>query len=139
MEISDIKRRVVETIDRAKRLAAERRTRADAAAQAYGTFLDQRAVPVFKQVAQVLRAEGFPFTVFTPAGSVRLSSDRVAEDYVELTLDTSGDRPAVSGHTSRARGRRVVESEYAIGDPAALTDEDVLTFVLKGLEPLVER
>jgi hypothetical protein len=139
LEISDIKRRVVETIERARRRAAERRTRHDEAAREYETFLDQTAIPVFKQVSNVLRAEAFAFTVFTPGGSVRLMSDRSTEDYIELTLDTSGDEPLVSGHTGRSRGRRVVESEQPIGPPAALTENDVLSFVLKALEPLVER
>jgi hypothetical protein len=139
LEISDIKRRVVETIERARRRAAERRTRHDEAAREYDTFLDRTAIPVFKQVSNVLRAEAFAFTVFTPGGSVRLMSDRSTEDYIELTLDTSGDEPLVSGHTGRSRGRRVVESEQPLGPPAALTENDVLSFVLKALEPLVER
>ena len=142
MEISDIRRRVVETIERARRRAADRRVRNDEAAREYETFLDQKAIPVFKQVANVLRVEGFMFTVFTPggtAGSVRLMSDRVAEDYVEITLDTSGADPVVSGHASRSRGRRVIESEQPIGPPGKLTEDDVLSFVLKALEPLVER
>lgn len=139
MKISDIKRRVVETIERARRRASERRTRHDEAAREYEAFLNQTAIPVFKQVSNVLRAEGFVFTVFTPGGSVRLMSDRSNEDYIELALDTSGDEPLVSGHTGRSRGRRVVESEQPIGPPAVLTENDVLVFVLKALEPLVER
>ncbi len=142
MEISDVRRRVVETIERARRRAADRRTRNDEAAREYDAFLTETAVPVFKQVANVLRAEGFTFTVFTPgggAGAVRLMSDRSAEDYIELSLDTSGEAPVVSGHTGRSRGRRVIESEQAIGPPAALSEHDVLSFVLKALEPLVER
>jgi hypothetical protein len=139
MEISDIKRRVVETIERARRHAAGRRTRHDEAAREYETFLDRTAIPVFKQVSNVLRVEGFAFTVFTPGGSVRLMSDRSTEDYIELVLDTSGDEPLVSGHTGRSRGRRVVESERPLGPPATLTENDVLSFVLKALEPLVER
>jgi hypothetical protein len=66
-------------------------------------------------------------------------SDRAAEDYIELVLDTSGDEPVVSGHASRARGRRVVESERPLGVPSALTEDDVLGFILGALEPLVER
>ena len=139
MEISDIKRRVVETIERARRQSAERRTRHDEAAREYETFLAQTAIPVFKQILNVLRAEGFLFTVFTPGGSVRLMSDRSTEDYIELVLDTSGDEPVVSGHTGRSRGRRVVESERPIGPPATLTENDVLSFVLQALAPLVER
>jgi hypothetical protein len=139
VEIADIKRRVVETIERAKRRAAARRIRNDEAAREYDTFLAERAIPVFKQVANVLRAEGFAFTVFTPGGSVRLMSDRSADEYVEVSLDTSDDQPAVTGQTRRARGRRVIEQERQLGAPAALGEEHVLKFLLEGLEPLVER
>jgi hypothetical protein len=141
MEISDIKRRVVETIDRSRRNAAERRTRNDRAAREYDALLAQTAVPVFKQVANVLRAEGYTFTVSTPGGTagVRMTSDRSPEDYIELSLETSGDTPVVVGHTARSRGRRIIESEQTIGAPGTLTENDVLSFVLKALEPLVER
>ena len=139
MEISDIKRRVVETIESARRQAAERRVRTDEAGRAYEQFLERVAIPVLKQVANVLRAQGITFTVFTPSGSVRLMSDRSAEDYIELLLDASGEPPVVNGHISRSRGRRVLESEHALGRPDTLTEDDVLTFVLKELVPFVER
>jgi hypothetical protein len=139
METSDIRKRVNQTIERAKRQAAERRTRGDDAARAFETFLSTIAVPLFRQVANILRSDGYLFNVFTPSGSVRLMSDRTAEDFIELSLDTSGDRPQVLGHASRSRGRRVLESERAIGEPAELTEEAVLEFVLKELEAFVER
>lgn len=141
MEISNVKRRVLETIDAARRAAAERRTRVDEAGREYELFLDQIAVPILKQVANVLRAEGHAFTVFTPGGSVRLMSDRAGEDYIELSLDSTGADPRVIGHSSRARGRRVLEAERAIADrpPSDLTEEDVLGFVLKELGSFVDR
>jgi hypothetical protein len=141
MEISHIKRQVLETIGSARKSAADRRARSDQAAREYEVFLEHVAVPLLRQVANVLRTEGYPFTVFTPGGSVRLMSDRAAQDYLELTLDTAGDRPLVMGHVSRARGRRVLESERPVAErtPAELTEEDVMTFVLKELEPFVER
>jgi hypothetical protein len=142
MEISDVRKRVLETLDRAKRSAAERRARADEAGREFDAFLNQIAVPLFRQVASALRPEGHTFTVFTPGGSVRLMSDRSQEDYIELSLETSGPVPQVIGHVSRARGRRVRESEVALADGksiAALTEDDVLRFVLRELEPFVER
>jgi hypothetical protein len=141
MEISDVRKRVLETIDYAKKTAAERRTRTDQAGRDYDVFLDRVAVPLFRQVANVLRAHGYQFTVFTPGGSVRLMSDRAAEDYIELTLDTAGDEARVVGHTSRSRGRRVMESERPVAarTPAELTEDEVLGFVLTELEPFVER
>ena len=141
MEIAQVKRRVLETIDAAKKTAADRRARTDAAGREYEQFLEHVAVPVFRQVANVLRAESYAFTVFTPAGGVRLSADRAGEDYIELTLGASDGEPRVMGHLSRARGRRVIESEHVIADrlPGAITEDDVLGFVLRELGPYVER
>jgi hypothetical protein len=141
MDIAEVRKRVLHTIDRAKREAAARRARVDEASREYGEFLDRIAVPLFHQVARALRAEGHSFNVFTPSGSVRLASERSGEDYLELLLDTSGAMPQVVGHCSRSRGRRVLETERPIGDGriAALSDEDVLEFLLKELEPFVER
>jgi hypothetical protein len=139
MEIADVRKKVVETIERAKRGAAEHRTRADEAGKAYDAFLNQTAVPMCRQIVNVLRAHGHAFNVFTPGGSVRLAPERGTDDYIELTLDTTGDEPVVVGHTRRSRGRRVVDSERPVGDPATLNEEDVLAFVLKELEPFVDR
>jgi hypothetical protein len=139
MEISAVKRSVSDTIERARRRAGERRARADEAGRAYDRFLDAIAVPLFRQVANVLRADGYLFTVFTPAGSVRLMSDRHAEDFIELMLDTTGERPMVVGHVSRSRRRRVDETDRDLGDPAGIAEEDLLAFLLKELEPFVER
>jgi len=141
MEISEVKRRIQQTMEAAKRAAADRRGRVDRAARDYDTFLERIAVPIFRQVANVLKSENHAFTVFTPAGSVRLMSDRSGDDFIELALDSSGAEPVVMGHTSRARGRRVVESERVIGsgNPDELTEEDVLSFLAKELEPFVEK
>jgi len=141
METSDLRRRLTETIDAARRTAAERRARAETASRDYSQFLDTIAVPLFRQIANVLKASGYSFTVFTPSGSVRLMSDKASEDYIELTLDTSADEPMVIGKSSHARGRRVLESERAIAEQtvANLTEDHVLNYVLKELEPFVER
>lgn len=142
MEIADVRKRVHETIELARRAAAERRGRVDAASRDYERFLEHVATPVFRQVANVLRAEGHSFTVSTPAGSVRLTSERVPQDFIEVTLDTSSGEPQVLGHSVRARGRRIVEEERPIVANRAidrLTEEDVLGFVLRELQPLVER
>ena len=87
-----------------------------------------------------LTAEGRRFTVFTPAGSVRLASDASGEDFIELSLDASQDPPRVLGRTSRGRGRRMVTTERPL-DPAVadLTDEDVLEFLLSEIVPFVGR
>ena len=141
MEISEVRQRVLAAIDRARRGAAERRTRTDEASREFDVFLERLAVPLFRQVANALKAEGYSFTVFTPGGSVRLMSDKTTEDYIELSLDTSGALPLVVGRSSRARGRRVVESERPVGEGPVreISEDHVLRFLMEELEPFVER
>jgi len=139
MEISLVRKRLSDTIERAKRQAAERRARGDQASRDFDLFLQKIAVPLFRQLANALKAEGYAFTVFTPSGSVRLMSDRSASDFVELTLDTSENPPRVIGQVSRERGRRVLDTERAIGAPETLTEEQLLDFLMKELEAFVER
>jgi hypothetical protein len=139
MEISVVRRRLTETIERAKKQAADRRSRGDQAARDFEVFLQKIAVPLFRQIANALKADGYAFTVFTPSGSVRLMSDRAAQDYIELTLDAAENPPQIVGQISRARGGRVIDSERPIGAPDALTEEQLLDFLLKELEAFVER
>lgn len=129
-------------MEAAKRRADERRQRAAEAQRAYDAFLQDVATPVARQVANALKVDGYPFTVFTPSGSVRLASDRGRADYIELALDTSGDAPQVIGRISRTRGSRTLEEERPVkpgADPDTITDEEVLTFLLDALEPWLER
>jgi hypothetical protein len=141
MDIAAVRQRILQTIDQAKRAAADRRGRIDQASRDYANLLENVAVPLFRQIANALKAEGYNFSVFTPSGSVRLMSERNSTDFIEVVLDTSGDEPLVVGHASRGRGQRVVESERPIGDgPVAdLSAEEILAFVLKELAPFVER
>lgn len=140
MEISEIRKRVLQAIDQSRRAAAERRARSDAAAEAYERFLTQVATPMFKQLAGVLKAEGYPFQVFTPAGGLRLASDRAPEDFIELRLDVSGHLPVVLGHVNRARGSRILATERPVGlGVAELTEHDVLEFLIQEIQPFVER
>jgi hypothetical protein len=138
METSEVRQRVLAALGRAKQRAAERRTRNDAASREFESLLRNTAVPLFRQLAGVLKAEGFNFTVFTPEGSVRLMSDRSSKDYVELLLDTAGERPLVIGHSSRTRGGRVVESEREVGSAVSeISEDDLLRFTLDEVESIV--
>jgi hypothetical protein len=141
MEISDVRKQVLATIERAKRAAADHRALADEASREFAPFMEGVAVPLFRQVANALRAHSYAFTVFTPGDSVRLMSDKNGDDYIELSLDVSAERPGVVGHVSRRRGSRVIESERPIGSGAVrdLTEQDVLDFVMAELTPFVER
>jgi len=144
MDTSIVRQRVREAIERVKRSAGDRRgdrrAQMDEASRQYELFLQRIAVPLFKQVANVLVTEGHPFTVFTPGGSVRLTSDRVNDDYLEVVLDTNGAAPKLLGRASHSRGGDVTQSELVLNattDIGALTEEDLLGFVLSELEAFV--
>ena len=142
MDIPEVRRRVRAAIEQARRDAAARRERSDAAAKSYEQFLATWAVPSFNTMASALVAEGHRFKVTTPAGSVRLASERSPDDYVELTLDSSEDPPVVLGRTNAGRGRRTLTKERPVRpgvSPDALTDEDVVSFVLAEILTLIER
>jgi hypothetical protein len=142
IEVSEIRRRLLQTLEQGKRAGVERRARLDAASRAYETFVLEIATPVFRMFAASLKAEGHAFTVFTPAGGLRLSSDRSAEDFIELFLDIEADPPQAAARVSRGRGRRLVTTERPIREGTtveAVTDEDVVRFLLAEAPAFVER
>lgn len=141
LDVSEIRRRVRLTIEHARREAARRRAERDRAAADYERFLERVAEPVARAVAAALRAEGYPFQLATPAGRVRIESERDRQDFIEFELDTSR-APTVLGRVSRSRGREVVTSERPVREGVAVADltaEDVLQFILEELVPFVER
>lgn len=142
MEVAEVRRRLRGAIENARKSAQERRARSDEASREYERFLAERAVPIFHVLAAALTGEGHRFKVFTPAGSVRLASEHAADDFIELSLDATADPPAVVGRVSRGRGRRNVSADRPVGKGApiaALSEEDVLDFVLSEIAPFVER
>ena len=143
MDVSDLRKRILRALDDAQKSTAVRRQAADEAAAAYTAFLSDIAAPLFVQAAMVLRAAGHEFTANTPAGSVKLISDRSSQEFLELELDTTGARPQVVGRTSAARGRRgqIVEERPIAADKsiAELTEGDVSTFLVAELPKLVSK
>ena len=142
MEISLVRKRVRQCIEHAHTSAAARRDANREAAAAWERLLVQVAVPLVQQIAQVLKAEGQAFRVDTPAGRVRLVSERSADDYIELALDTTGQVPVVVGAVNRTRGRDRVSDEHILAsgaEIASLDDERLLEFFTGVLGPFVER
>jgi hypothetical protein len=139
METADVRKQVLRAIEQSRQRAAERRARNAEAERSFDAFLMNAAVPTVRQVANILKAEGIAFTVFTPSGSVRMMSERSTEDFIEVSLETDGEAPQVVGRTSRSRGSRVIQIERAIGAPDAITESALLAFLLNALEPFVER
>jgi len=138
VEVSLVRKRLQSAIEQARQRAQQRRQRVAEAERAYAQFLDNVAVPVARMLQNALKAEGVPFTLFTPSGTLRLAADRGRDDYVELQLDVSGDEPEVVALVSRTRGSRTITTERPIKPgmpPEAVTESDVLEFLVQTLEP----
>ena len=142
MEVSQVRNRVNRAIEAARERGQQRRQRTADAEREYAAFLEHVATPVIRQVANALKVEGYAFTVFTPGGGLRLAWDRTRDDYIEFALDTDAPTPQVVARISQTRGSRTRDEERPVKagvSPAALTDEDVLTFLLDALQPWLER
>jgi hypothetical protein len=142
LETADVRKRIKDTIDRARRQAVDRRTRNAEANVAYERFLTGLVVPLFHQVAGALKAEGYPFIVNTPGGAARLASERWPEDFIEVHLDTSGARPQVVARVERVKGRETIAEDRPIKPGALLehlSEQDVLDVLAEALSMFVEK
>jgi hypothetical protein len=143
MDVSELRKRILRALDDARKEAAARRVNIDRASASYDQFLSTIAVPLFRQAANVLRAQGVPFTAETPAGSVRLVSDHASQEFIELELDAGTPQPKVLGRSSIVRGRQgLVVEERAVAPGKSideLTEEDVSEFLLTEIRRLVTR
>jgi hypothetical protein len=142
MEVSHVNKRVTIAIERARARALTRRQESASAEKAFGVFLETIATPVTRQVANALKVAGIGFTLGTPGGGLRLSADRGRDDFIEFVLDSSGDVPQVAGRVSLSRGSRTTDELLPLKPDSAiedLTEEDVLDFLVRELEPWLER
>jgi hypothetical protein len=142
MEVSQVNNRLRSAIEQAKARAQSRRQTAAEAEKAYGLFLETVATPLVRQVANSLKVAGIGFTVGTPGGGLRLTADRGRDDFIEFVLDSSGDVPLAAGRVCVSRGSRTIDQTIPIKPGTAiedLTDEDLLDFMIRALEPWLER
>lgn len=142
MEVSQVRRRLKAAIDSARQRGQQRRQLTADAERAYATFLTDVATPVTRQLANALKAEGYSFAVFTPGGGLRLASDTARDDFIEIALDHSGEKPEVVARISHSRGSRTLDEERPLkpgAAPDAITENDVLEFLVHALEPWLER
>lgn len=137
-DVALVRKRVKTAIEQARRDQAERRGRVAEASKVYEEFLNSAAIPVFKMFANILKSEGLHFEVMTPAGGVRLQSERQRDDSIELELDTTADPPQPLVTITRVRGSRIVQADRSIkgSNPLVqLTEDDVITMLLEELRP----
>ncbi len=142
VEVSLVRNRLKRAIEAARERGQQKRQRSTAAERTYDAFLKDVATPVTRLVANTLKVEGYPFTVFTPGSGLRLASDRGRDDYIDFAFDGEAEPPQAIARISHTRGSRTFSDERPIragATPETLTEEDVLAFLLTALEPWLER
>lgn len=139
-ELTDLRRRVRQAMQDAKRKSAQRREARDEASKAWDTAVAEVVEPAATQMAAALTGEGLPFRLETPRGTIRLVSERSKDDYVEIALDSADEReiPEVLVRSVVGRGRQsVTVVEQSLGPPALLTDDRVTAFLLDAIGPWI--
>ena len=142
VDIVDIRKRVRLTIEQSRKYAQERRDRVASVERESIAVLEHVVTPVFRAVAVALKAEGYLFRVLTPAGSVRLVTETKEDNFIELRLDSMRDPPVLMARVSRVWGRRVLVDDKTVRDAASIanwTEDEVLVFLLREIQPFVER
>lgn len=137
-DVALIRKRIQTEIEKARRDQAERRARTAEVTRAYEQFLETAVVPAFRMFANVLKSEGFGFEVMTPAGGVRMQSERHREDAIEMELDTTADPPTPLVRITRVRGSRIIQSDRGIKGSTPLvqlTENDVIEMLIEELRP----
>jgi hypothetical protein len=137
-DVAIVRKRVRTAIEQARRDQADKRGRVAEAQASYNIFLESAAIPAFRMIANVLKSEGLNFEVMTPAGGVRLQSERNREDAIEMELDTTADPPQPLVTITRTRGSRVIQSDRSIkgSNPLVqLGEDDVIEMLLEELRP----
>lgn len=141
MDVSELRKRILRSLDDARKDASERRVVVDAATKAYDRFIADVAVPLMRQSSGVLKASGFAFDVQTPASAVRLVAEKAPHTFIEFELDATRSKPEVIGRVSLERGRHggvVEERPIAPGKAVAdLTEDDLSTFLIAEIPKLV--
>ena len=137
-----MRKRLRDSIEEAQKGAVARRAANQEAIAAWEQVLERVVTPLLQQISQVLKSEGYAFRVITPAGTVRLTSERSADDYIEVGMDTSGPVPAVVARVQRTRGRERFNDEHIVASGDAipgLSDERLLDLLTTMLGPFLER
>lgn len=142
LDTAEVNRRLTHHLADLQKAAVKRRTEIDEARRQFDAVLEQEIAPTVRQLAQVLKARGFNFSVQTPAGAVRLVSERSSDDFVAIELDVTRRPPAVVAQRQYTRGRRLLDDERVLGEGPAVASvdaEQTLDVLLERLEPFLEK
>ncbi|TAK10643.1 MAG: hypothetical protein EPO35_13350 [Acidobacteria bacterium] len=143
MDVAALRKRILRELDRpgaVKPTSAERRASGDTARQQFARLLDTAIVPLLKQTADILKAEGALCRVHTPSDHAKLAFDRSAEEFIEFMLDTTVPPHVIGRSSARRKGATLVEDRIiGVGKEIdEITDEDVVAYLLPELRKILK-
>ena len=143
MDVAALRKRILRELDRpgtVKPSSADRRATGDTARQQFARLLDTTIVPLLKQTADILKAEGALCQLHTPSDMVKLAFDRSPEDFVEIMLDTAMPPHVIGRSSVRKKGGTLVEDRIiGVGkEVEEINDEDVVGYLLPELRKILK-
>jgi hypothetical protein len=143
MDVAALRKRILRELERpgaVKPTNAERRASGDTARQQFARLLDTTIVPLLKQTADILRAEGTLCRLHTPSDTAQLAFDRSPEDFIEFMLDTATPPHVIGRSSARRKGGTIVEDRIVgVGrEVDEITDEDVVAYLLPELRKILK-
>lgn len=143
MDVAALRKRILRELDRpgaVKPSPADRRASGDTARQQFARLLDTTIVPLLKQTADILKAEGALCQLHTPSDMVKLAFDRSPEDFVEIMLDTAMPPHVIGRSSVRRKGGTLVEDRIiGVGkEVEEINDEDVVGYLLPELRKILK-
>lgn len=143
MDVAALRKRILRELDRpgaVKATSAERRATGDQARQQFARLLDTTIVPLLKQTADILKAEGSLCRIHTPSDHAQLAFDRSPEDFIEIMLDTATPPHVISRSSARKKGGTLVEDRIiGVGKEIdEINDEDVVSYLLPELRKILK-
>jgi hypothetical protein len=141
MDVAALRKRILRELDRpgaVKATAGDRRATGDTARQQFARLLDTTIVPLLKQSADILKAEGALCRLHTPSDMVKLAFERSPEDFVEIMLDTAMPPHVIGRSSVRKKGGTLVEDRIiGVGKEIdEINDEDVVGYLLPELRKI---
>jgi hypothetical protein len=142
LDLGEVRRQLRLAIEASKRDAAAHRHEVDAAGKSFDELLEHVAAPLFRQFTSALRGEGLLFRVITPAGGLRIESERSTDNFLELALDTTKSPVALLLRRGYTRGHHLHTDDRLVAEGAdfsGVTPSQLLEALMDAVTPFIGR
>jgi hypothetical protein len=141
-DVGEVRRQLKHAIDAHKRANVARRADSDQATKQFETWFQMVGEPLCREFTSALRGEGYQFRLETPQGAARISSERSADDFLELAFDSRRTPVALVLSRGYTRGSKTFTDQRVLCEGPRIDQvepQQVLSALVEDILPLVER